>query len=210
MPDFPNNLIILVADRNTQFLMQGLLLRHHSFGIKDLSESIEHIFVHIQRDAGCYNQCSEFLRPYHQDYNYTLVIFDHEGSGQEQVSRLEIETKLEEKLSLSGWENRAKVIVLEPEIESWVWSDSPHVEKILGWEEKTPNLRDWLKAKNFLTKNELKPPRPKEAVEEALREVKKPRSSSIYLELAQKVSFRNCTDESFIKLKQTLQEWFAE
>lgn len=210
MSNFTNNLIVLVADRNTQFLMQGLLSRHQSFEIKNISESIDHIFVHIQRDPGCYHQCSEFLRPYHQDYNHALVIFDHEGSGQDEKSRHEIEMELEQKLSVSGWENRARVIVLEPEIESWVWSDSPHVERILDWEGRNPSLRDWLTNKDFLMENELKPSRPKEAVEEALREVKKPRSSSIYLELAQKVSFRNCNDSSFLKLKDTLQEWFSE
>ena len=210
MSEFTNNLIILVADRNTQFLMQGLLTRHQSFGIKDLSSSLDHIFVHFQRDAGCYNQCSEFLRPFASDYNFALVIFDHEGSGQEHKSRKEIENELEQKLSISGWENRAKVIVLEPEIESWVWSNSPHVEKILGWEEKNPDLKTWLQNKGFLQADEIKPSRPKEAVEEAMREVRKPRSSSIYQQLAEKVSFKNCIDEPFIKLRETLQSWFSE
>ena len=199
-----------MADRNTQFLMQGLLTRHQSFGIKDLSDSIDHIFVHIDRDAGCYKQCVEFLRPYTRDYHHALVIFDHEGSGQEAKNRLEIETELEEKLEVAGWETRAKAIVLEPEIEAWVWSNSPHVEKILGWEERDIDLLEWLKTKNFLQENELKPNRPKEAVEETLREVRKPRSSSIYQQLAEKVSFRNCTDESFLKLKLSLKEWFDD
>lgn len=209
MCEFTNNLIVLVADRNTQFLMQGLFTRHQSFGIKDISESIDHIFVHIQRDAGCYNQCSEFLKPFYKDYNYALVIFDHEGCGQEHKSREEIENELEQKLSISGWENRAKVIVLEPEIESWVWSNSPHVEKVLGWEEKNPDLKTWLQNKGFLQEDEIKPSRPKEAVEEAMREVRKPRSSSIYQQLSEKVSFKHCIDESFLKLKLTLQEWFS-
>ena len=210
MTDFSNDLITLVADRNTLFLIQGLFLRHKSFGIKDLSATLDHIFAHSQRDAGCYNQCSEFLRPYTHDYKYALVIFDHEGSGQEVKSREQIETELEEKLAISGWENRAKVIVLEPEIESWVWSNSPHVDKILGWENENPNLRDWLKIKGFLKQTEFKPSRPKEAVEEAMEKVKKPRSSAIYQQIAEKVSFKNCTDASFIKLKETLQDWFSE
>jgi hypothetical protein len=210
MSDFANNLIILVADRNTQFLMQGLLIRHQSFGITDLSASLEHIFVHFQRDAGCYNGCSEFLRPYTKDYEHCLVIFDHEGSGQENKSRDAIENELEQKLSLSGWGNRAKVIVLEPEIEAWVWSDSPHIEEILGWRERTPNLRNWLKTKGFIKNEEIKPTRPKEAVEEAMREVRKPRSSAVYQQIAERVSFKNCTDKSFLKLKITLQEWFSE
>jgi hypothetical protein len=208
MSDFANNLIILVADRNTQFLMQGLLIRHKSFGIIDLSASLEHIFVHIQRDAGCYNGCSEFLRPYTKYYEHALVIFDHEGSGQESKSREEIEDELENKLSLSGWGKRARVVVLEPEIESWVWSDSPHVEIILGWESHNPDLKTWLINKKFNKINEIKPERPKEAVEEAMREVRKPRSSSIYQQIGEKVSFKKCTDESFLKLKHSLKEWF--
>jgi hypothetical protein len=209
MSDFANNLIILVADKDIQFLMQGLLRRHQSFGIKNLSASIENIFVHPQRDPGCYNQCSEFLRPFSKDYENALVIFDHDGSGQENKSREEIENELEQKLSF-GWGSRAKVIVLEPEIEAWVWSDSPHIEEILGWRERTPNLRNWLKTKGFIKNEEIKPTRPKEAVEEAMREVRKPRSSAIYQQIAERVSFRNCTDESFLKLKITLQEWFSE
>jgi hypothetical protein len=207
MSDFANNLITLVADRNTLFLLQGLYKRHQSFNIKDISGSISEIFAHPQNDPGVYHQCVEFLRPFIHSHNYALVIFDHDGSGQELRSRIEIEEELESKLSLSGWESRAKVIVLEPEIESWVWSDSPHVEKILGWEN---NLREWLKNQNFLVGNELKPKRPKEAVEAALKEARKPRSSSLYQQIAEKVSFKNCTDKSFIKLKTTLQEWFAE
>jgi hypothetical protein len=210
MSDFENNLIVLVADKDIHFLMQGLLTRHLSLGIIDLSASLENIFVHPQRDPGCYNQCSEFLRPFTKDYKNALVIFDHDGSGQEDKSREEIENDLEQKLSASGWNDRAKVIVLEPEIEAWVWSDSPHVDKILGWENNSPNLREWLKEIHFLAENELKPKRPKEAVEAVLREVRKPRSSAIYQQIAEKVSFKNCTDESFIKLRNTLQEWFKE
>ena len=41
------------------------------------------------------------------------------------------------------------------------------------------------------------PPRPKEAMEAALRQVRKPRSSAIYLELAQRVSLRGHTEPAF-------------
>lgn len=209
MSDFANNLITLVADRNTLFLMQGLYKRHQSFSIKDISGSISEIFAHPQNDPGVYHQCVEFLRPFINTHNYALVLFDHEGSGQETKSRNYLENEIEEKLSVSGWGNRAKVIVLEPEIEAWIWSDSPHVEKILGWEHSNPNLRAWLKSEQFIQGNEIKPKRPKEAVEAALEEVREPRSSSRYQQIAEKVSFKNCTDESFLKLKNTLQEWFS-
>jgi hypothetical protein len=47
-------------------------------------------------------------------------------------------------------------------------------------------------------------------LEKALRIVRKPRSSSIYFQLAQRISFRNCTDASFSKLKLCLTRWFSE
>lgn len=202
------DLVVLVADKNTQFTLQGLFSRNQSLGIRDVSQDYD-IFVHPQRDPGCYNQCVDFLRSFNGVYNYGLVIFDHEGTGQDNKSREEIETELEQKLNDSGWNNRVSVIVLEPELESWVWSNSPNVEKVLGWEEQPSSLRNWLIDKKFLESEQIKPSRPKEALEATLRFVQKPRSSSIYEQLAKSVGFARCQDESFLKLKSVLQSWFS-
>ena len=202
------NLVVLVADKNTQFTLQGLFSRNRSLGIQDISQSND-IFVHPQRDPGCYNQCVNYLRAFKGMYNYGLVIFDHEGSGQESKSRKEIEFELERGLAQSGWNERIAVIVLEPELESWVWSDSPHVERILGWEDHSSSLKNWLIDQHFLEPEQVKPSRPKEALEITLRFVSKPRSSSIYEQLAKNVGFTKCQDESFIKLKIVLQAWFS-
>jgi len=203
------DLVVLVADKDIEFTLKGLFSRSNSFHIQDISQNYD-IFVHPQRDPGCYKGCVDFLRPFTKEYKYALVCFDHEGSGQEKRSREEIENELEKHLRDSGWEERVSVVLFEPELEIWVWGDSPQIEKILGWEDQNPNLRTWLIQNNFLQEPELKPPRPKEAMEESLRYVRKPRSSAIYQELAQNVSFRNCTDDSFQKFKKVLQSWFAE
>lgn len=202
------DLVVLVADKNTQFTLQGLFSRNQSLRIRDISQDYD-IFVHPQRDPGCYNQCVDFLRSLRGVYDYGLVVFDHEGSGQESKSREEIEADLEQRLSDSGWNNRVAVIVLEPELESWVWSDSPHVERILGWEEDSASLKNWLIEHAFLDQEQIKPSRPKEALETTLRFVSKPRSSSIYEQLAKNVGFSRCQDDSFVKLKNVLQSWFS-
>lgn len=201
------DLVVLVADKNTQFTLQGIFSRPQSLGIREISLSSD-IFVHPQRDPGCYNQCVNFLRSLKGVYNYGLVVFDHEGSGQEIKDRVAIETEIEQQLSDSGWNNRNSVIVLEPELESWVWSDSPHVERILGWEDQATSLKDWLIGHSFLEIEQIKPSRPKEALEATLRFVSKPRSSSIYEQLARNVGFAKCQDSSFLKLKTVLQKWF--
>lgn len=201
------DLVVLVADKDIEFTLKGLFVRHKSLGIRDISQNYD-IFVHPQRDPGCYKQCVDFLRPFTKEYKYALVAFDHEGSGQQKKSREEIETELERNLENSGWKEKSSVILFEPELESWIWSDSPHIERILGWEGQSLSLRDWLVTENFLQQEQFKPSRPKEALETVLRVVSKPRSSAIYEQIAKKVSFLRCQDDSFLKLKDILQLWF--
>lgn len=73
---------------------------------------------------------------------------------------------------------------VDPELENWVWSDSPHVAQVLGWTDTTTPLRDWLRDKGHWTPECGKPSRPKEAVERVLRHVRKPRSSALYRRLS--------------------------
>ena len=72
-----------------------------------------------------------------------------------------------------------------------------------------PSLRRWLIDHQFLRDDQPKPDRPKEAMEKILRMKSKPRSSSIYFELAKKVGLKHCQDSAFLKLKETLSTWFA-
>ena len=113
-------------------------------------------------------------------------------------------------LKINGWEERAAVIVIDPELENWVWSDSPKLAAELGWTDQPMVLRAWLRQNNFLDhEDSIKPKRPKEAMDAVLKEMKKPRSSAIYFAIANAVNFRHCQDASFLKLKETLQSWFS-
>ena len=91
-----------------------------------------------------------------------------------------------------------------------MWSGSPHVDTVLGWEGKQPDLRAWMVSEGLLLPDQIKPNRPKESVEQALRLVSRARSSSRYFELAKRVSLNRCADPSFAKLKHTLRGWFPE
>jgi hypothetical protein len=156
------------------------------------------------------NEADQFLRSACKDYQYTVVMFDHHGSGQESKNVEDIQTELEKRLEKNGWGDRSRVIVLKPELEIWVWSSSTQVDRCLGWSGKTPDLRTWLDAKKLWLKDEIKPRDPKKAVEEALRVARKPRSSRIYEELANQVSFRNCVDPAFTRFTSALRMWFSE
>ncbi len=110
-------------------------------------------------------------------------------------------------LASSGWDDRAAVIVVDPELENWVWSDSPEVDQAVGWAELVP-LRQWVREQSFDFQGG-KPRRPKEALEAVLRQVQKPRSSELFQRLAQRVGLDRCRDPAFGKLKQCLTSWFG-
>ena len=63
------------------------------------------------------------------------MLIDAEWSGSP-ASAKEIEEKNQGDLNRNGWKGRSAVIVIDPELEIWVWSTSPHVPRLFGtdWE----------------------------------------------------------------------------
>jgi len=199
------DLIILVADQNMRDCIEGLIPRFpHVLNISTFSYDI---FVHSNRDPGCRTQSTAFLASFQNKYRFGLVVFDKEGCGNESLSRSELETEVETSLSRTGWRDRAKVIVIDPELENWIWVKSARLAEIINWE-NIDSLYQWLSDQEYLTDESPKPKRPKEAFEAALYISKKRRSSSIYKQIASRVSFRNCTDQSFLKFIQCMNDWF--
>ncbi len=102
------------------------------------------------------------------------------------------------------------MIVIDPELENWVWSRSIHVATALGWRDPTLDVREWLLDQNYLADTtQSKPTPPKEAMEAVLRHARKARSSAIYRAIANNVSLTSCDDPSFVKFRQTLLTWFG-
>jgi hypothetical protein len=167
--------------------------------------------VHPHRDPGCLSQSLDILTLYRNTYLHALVLFDREGSGQEHLAREQLEDRVEQQLNTAGWQGQSRAIVLDPELEVWLWNNSPHVALALGWRDTKIDLRQWLVDNDFPTETSTgKPRRPKEAVETVLRHVRKPRSSAIYREIAEKVSLTKCGDVSFLRFRQILQSWFPQ
>ena len=205
-PSSEQDVIILVADKDMEQTVIGICSRPAALSVRGFSYRV---LVHPARDPGCLLEGVDFLRPFQRQFSHAMILFDRMGCGREGQSGAELEAHVEQKLTLSGWEARSAAIVIDPELELWVWSDSPHVEQVLGWQGRQPDLRHWLQDRSFLASGVLKPDRPKEAMEDALRNVRLPRSSALYRQLAQQVSLSRCTDESFLKLRKTLQTWFS-
>lgn len=184
----------------------GIFTSHHRLQIRQIN--LHGPLVDPDHDAGVYRRSQNLLRYYLKLADYCLVVFDRDGCGSTKP-REQLESEVEDRLSQNGWAGRSAVIVIDPELENWVWSDSPHVETVLGWP-TGGKLKTWLIENNYLRADAPKPARPKEAFLRAIGIVKTPRSSSIYFQLAQQVSFQRCTDPAFIKLKTTLLKWFPK
>ena len=199
------DLVILAADKDLEFALRGMLSRPKALGMRTVEEDI---FVHPEHDPACALRGVGFLDNLSEQYHYGLLIFDYEGSGKEATAPQELQKNLNAEFVSSKWGERARAIVLSPELEIWIWSDSPHVDEVVGWKNRNPKLRPWLIEQGWLQQGEAKPTQPKEAFEAALRKVRKPRSASLYHQIAERVSLRRCTDTGFLELKGILSNWF--
>ena len=199
--DFHKDLVVLVADKNMASAVTGILSRPQSLRIRPVSAEI---VVHPERDPGCRLKSQQMLAVFRNICAYAIVMFDKEGCGAEQASRESLETEVEARLRRAGWGDRSAVVVIDPELEAWVWSDSPHVDACLGWAGRTPDLRNSLQDMGLLGEGQMKPQSPKEAMHKALRLVRKPRSSSIYQALAERVSLERCRDASFARFREVM------
>ena len=202
------DVIVLVADADMEWTMRTLLgKRTDSLGIRPLRFEVRR---HHSRDPGVFKDAHNFLRLYLHRAQYALVLLDREGSGQEhRLTAGEMEDDLEDRLRCNGWADTegqfsATAIVLDPELEVWVWSNSPHVPAVLGVTQA--ELEQVLDA--FPITSEGKPQRPKDALLSVLRRGGRPQSARIFQELAERVSLL-AHERAFDKLRSTLQAWFA-
>lgn len=200
------DLVLLAADKDAEQALGGLLAnRKQSLQVRPLEYDIVR---HPDHDPGCLRQSGGILASYARTHNHAIVVFDREGCGREGTSREELELEVEASLA-KAWQSRVAVVVIDPELEAWVWTKPSHIPRIIGWPAEDQSLPDWLVENGHLDlSTQVKPDRPKEAFEGVLRQVRKPRSSATFRQVAEQVSFRKCTDPAFAKLLTTLRKWF--
>ncbi len=198
------DLVVLVADKNMEMTVRGLLSRPEALGIRPITFEV---IVHPRRDPGVRREAADFLQRYRSDYRYALVMFDRKGCGDEEKTAQEFKAVVQQQLDRSGWQGRSAVIVLDPELEAWVFTSSRHVVDVLAGGDR--NLWDSIVAE-YRESPGRKPTRPKEAVEEVLRVKRIARSSSLYRQLAERVSLASCQDPAFQDLRGVLRRWFSE
>ncbi len=200
------DLVVLAADKDIEFALRGLFSRPAAIGIRPIDYDI---FVEPGHDPACASHGTKFLEGFFGQYHQGLLLFDYEGCGKEDIAPDKLQQQLNQIFLQGPWQNNAKTIVIFPEIESWIWSKSPHVDNVIGWKKDEPTLRQWLQNEGWLEPRETKPARPKEAFNAALRTAGKPHSASLFKQMTEKVSLKGCTDSSFQELIKVLMLWFS-
>jgi len=162
-----------------------------------------------QNDPCLFSRASELLRPLRAEYTNAVVIVDEEWIGSPGAAV--IEQKLRAHLDDAGWTAETSFgLVVCPEVDVWLWSDSPHSVTTLGWT-SWEVLRPRLEQEGLLAAGKAKPERTKAAAEWALRNSagkKAPRSSAIYRQVSSQVSMKHCEDDALIRLLKALRAWF--
>lgn len=199
------DLIALVADRVMLGVLAQVLQRPESLGIRPIDSLV---IADSRHDPGCAKMGVRRLGKYARDFDHAILMFDHEGSGRERESPEEIEASLDAEFRRSAWGDRARAVVVAPELEVWLWGGSPHVDGVIGWTGRSPSLRSWLAEEGWWPQGAPKPPRPKEAFQAAARETRTVPDPRVMEEIARRASHRRCSDRAFLRLRDTLRTWF--
>lgn len=202
----PHDLYVLVADKDLRLVIDELLARSNELEFGTIKWTTE---KHREMDSGCCRKYDEYLRSRIRDYRNAIVVFDKHGSGRERETREEIQDRIERDMGRNGWSCRCKAIVIEPELESWVWNGSNTLAQTLGWQNHSA-LKTWLRNAELWPDQFIKPPDPKAAMNKALKKTRTRASPRIFQKLAGNLDPTGCTDPAFVDLVETLRKWFPK
>lgn len=198
------DLLLLVPDKNMEAVFRELLKRNRSLGIRPIAFDVH---VHSQRDPGCYKDGAEWLRAQQDAYAYLLLCLDFAWEGHAHGTAADLRASLRDRLERCGLGSRSDALVIAPELEQWLFVDSPHVAHGLGYD-SFRDIRQFLQDAGLWPAAASKPEDPKRATEFLLQRKGIPRSSSIYKRIARKVSLKGCRDPAFRQLRERLGQWF--
>ena len=200
------DLAILVADRNMQAGVDGILHRPQALGIRAVDWRI---IRHSGRDGGTRDSGPELLAMLRRECSHGIVMLDWEGSGSDAKSPEALQSELQVRVDRDWGVGKGLAVVIVPELEAWIWGQDNAMRQFIKWD--NPGglaIRDWLRSRGFVFRSDHKPERPKEALEAILVQVNMPRSSALFEQAASRLSLDKCVDPAFVRLRDALRGWF--
>jgi hypothetical protein len=201
-------LVILVADGTMKAVFQAFFRRSHFFHSLQCAafefDPARDVFNDpLQTDGGVCNRCDVLLRGYQNTHHRALVVIDQQFGAERPAD--EVRAEMEARLRRSGWEDRVEVVVIDPELEVWLWQDNPNVERALNYKD---TLRKDLLESGEWPAGAAKPERPKETMQRLIRANRAGAPIAVYSKIAGTVSVNGCVDTAFACLRATVQRWF--
>lgn len=130
------DLVCLVADKNMEAVAAAMLDRHESLGIHAISKQL---LVHPRRDSGCYHDPVPYLRAFRREAAHGLVLLDRAWDAPNR-SVTELESDVATRLQQEFGGDWAQCVVIDPELEIWLFRRSHQLIDALGWTHVDPGL----------------------------------------------------------------------
>ena len=205
------DLIIRVADADMERFLHAILNKPKALGIRPIQFDIERN-TDARGDSGMRANGVELTRMDKDDYHKEVLMWDYQGCGHEHKKSAQIvATETQDHLDRISWQDNSAVIIIEPELERWLWyceqAIAAHLQKTVTelqqWSETYANQQNMSLA-------DLKESDPKGLfvyiVCTRLRRTRTPRN---YEQIGKHASIKNLqTCESFRQFIKTLQTWF--
>jgi hypothetical protein len=158
-------------------------------------------------DGGIHRRAHELLRPYIRSHQNALVILDKNFGAQ--LPAPVVREEILSNLLRNGWQaGCAEVVVIDPELEVWLWQrGNPHIARVFRYDESFP-LEEFLGAEGIWPSAALKPVKPKEAAHILLRRFRAGSPMVGYARIVENISVSGCQDPAFSLLASALRRWF--
>jgi hypothetical protein len=156
------DVIFHLADKHMEEGLRSFFARdnwHHALGCERFlvdPESQSDIFrVPGHTDCGIWKHAHENLQLFREQYRYAVIVLDAEFDPYPGASVLQED--ISKGMIASGWdEDRFSVVVIQPELEAWLWAPNQNVALAFG-HENFDGLRGLLEAQNLWNPGDPKP-----------------------------------------------------
>jgi hypothetical protein len=210
------DVIFHVADKNMEEGLRAFFLRnnwHHALGCSrfeiDPESNMDLYRVAGDTDGGVWKHAHKNLQNFKDKYRYAVIMLDedfdpHPGAA---VLRDDISNGM----IASGWEEgRFAVIVIQPELEAWLWAPNANVARAFGHTTFT-EFRALLEAEGLWNMGDPKPQNLKGARDRAAKLGGKKTGSPLFRSVFAHVSRRaldDCQEPGLLALRMALIGWF--
>lgn len=207
------DLVVFVADLTMEkaietFLTRPDFHRPHNLHVRPFDFDPRTDLIRIPgNDAGVFTKGHEWVRDFGRGYRHAVLVFDREYGTDADATALR--NDLCARVCATGWDlNRFCVVVIDPELEAWIWQRNQRVAAPLKFESVADMVAAVRAAGLEWGDGQAKPLRPKEALQAVVRQRGLGWSSAIHRSIIAGVSLVGCQDPAFVELRGALQGWF--